>query len=174
MKIFINFFSIIIIVFFSTFSYSENSIVYINMNKIMNETRAGKSINEQLEKMHKQNIKTFKITEKELKEEEATIISQKNILSKDDYLKKINTLRSKANTYRKNRQSKIDELTKKRISASSQLLEIINPILSNYSETNEIAIILPKKNLILAKKNLDITDKIIEIVNSKVTKINLK
>ena len=172
MKIFIHFFSIIIIIFSANLCNAEDSIVYVNMNKIMNDTNAGKSINQQLEKMHKENIKIFKETENQLKEEEASIIAQKNILSKNDYLKKINSLRSRAKIYRKDRQSKIDELTKKRISASSKLLEIINPILSNYSNENNISIILPKKNLILAKKNLDITEKIIEITNLKVKKIN--
>tara|TARA_B100000378_G_scaffold255643_1_gene232849 strand:- start:243 stop:680 length:438 start_codon:yes stop_codon:yes gene_type:complete len=143
------------------------------MAKIMNETEAGKSINKQLEKIHKINIKEFKKIEDELKEEEASIITQKNVLSKADYSKKINSLRLKANDYRKNRQDKINLLTKKRIEASSKLLENINPILSEYSKENGISIILPKKNIILAKTDLDITDKIIDIANSKIKEIDL-
>ena len=173
MKYLVSLFVIILITFYINLSRAENLIVYLNMAKIMNETEAGKSINKQLEKIHKINIKEFKKIEDELKEEEASIITQKNVLSKADYSKKINSLRLKANDYRKNRQDKINLLTKKRIEASSKLLENINPILSEYSKENGISIILPKKNVILAKTDLDITDEIIDIANSKIKEIDL-
>ena len=48
----------------------------------MNETTAGKSINLELDKIHKINIKEFNSIESKLKEEESSIIAQKNILSK--------------------------------------------------------------------------------------------
>ena len=173
MKFLLKFIVIILITLNFTALQAENLIVYINMNKIMNKTIAGQSIKTQLEKMHKSNIKKFEKIEKKLKEEEASIIAQKNILSKDDYQKKISALRTKANNYRKERQEKINAITKKNLEASEKLLNQINPILSDFSKENNISIILPKKNIILAKTDLDITEKIIKIVNSKIKTINL-
>ena len=43
----------------------------------MNKTNAGKSISQKLEKMHKANIAEFKKIEDKLREEEASILSQK-------------------------------------------------------------------------------------------------
>ena len=60
-----------------------------------------------LEKINKINIEEFKKNEEELKEEEVKLNSQKNILSKSDFSKKINELRFKINNYQKNRQEKI-------------------------------------------------------------------
>ena len=143
------------------------------MEKILNESKSGISINKQLEKIHKMNIKEFKKIEDELKKKEESIIAQKNILSKEDYTKKIKILRDNTNSYRKNRQEKINLLTKKRIESSEKLLSIINPILSDYSKVNNISIILQKKNVVLAKTDLNITNKIINILNSKIESINL-
>ena len=143
------------------------------MEKILNESKSGMSINKQLEKIHKMNIKEFKKIEDELKKKEESIIAQKNILSKEDYTKKIKILRDNTSTYRKNRQEKINLLTKKRMESSSKLLSIINPILSDYSKVNNISIILQKKNVVLAKTDLNITNKIINILNSKIESINL-
>ena len=173
MKYPVKIFVIIIFLFCNNLSYAENLIVYIDMEKILNESKSGMSINKQLEKIHKMNIKEFKKIEDELKKKEESIIAQKNILSKEDYSKKIKILRDNANSYRKNRQEKINLLTKKRMESSSKLLSIINPILSDYSKVNNISIILQKKNVVLAKTDLNITNKIINILNSKIESINL-
>lgn len=173
MKYPVKIFVIIIFLFCNNLSYAENLIVYIDMEKILNESKSGMSINKQLEKIHKINIKEFKKIEDELKKKEESIIAQKNILSKEDYTKKIKILRDNANSYRKNRQEKINLLTKKRMESSSKLLSIINPILSDYSKVNNISIILQKKNVVLAKTDLNITNKIINILNSKIESINL-
>ena len=173
MKYPVKIFVIIIFLFCNNLSYAENLIVYIDMEKILNESKSGMSINKQLEKIHKMNIKEFKKIEDELKRKEESIIAQKNILSKEDYTKKIKILRDNTNSYRKNRQEKINLLTKKRIESSTKLLSIINPILSDYSKVNNISIILQKKNVVLAKTNLNITNKIIDILNSKIESINL-
>ena len=173
MKYLVKIFVIIIFLFCNNLSYAENLIVYIDMEKILNESKSGMSINKQLEKIHKINIKEFKKIEEELKKKEESIIAQKNILSKEDYAKKIKILRDNTNSYRKNRQEKINLLTKKRMESSSKLLSIINPILSDYSKVNNISIILQKKNVVLAKTDLNITNKIIDILNSKIESINL-
>ena len=173
MKYLVKIFVIIIFLFCNNLSYAENLIVYIDMEKILNESKSGMSINKQLEKIHKMNIKEFKKIEDELKKKEESIIAQKNILSKEDYTKKIKILRDNTNSYRKNRQEKINLLTKKRIESSEKLLSIINPILSDYSKVNNISIILQKKNVVLAKTDLNITNNIIDILNSKIESINL-
>ena len=62
MKYNVRFFVIILITFCITIAKANDfsSIVYINMDKVMNETIAGKSLIQQLEKIHKLNIKEFK------------------------------------------------------------------------------------------------------------------
>ena len=52
---------LILIIFFSKLSLAEeNKIVYVDINRIMNSSIAGKSISSQLEKNHKKNIAKFK------------------------------------------------------------------------------------------------------------------
>ena len=139
----------------------------------MNESIVGKSLIEQLEKIHKSNIAEFKKIEDFLKLEESSILSQKNILSGEEFGKKINSLKKKINDYKENRKQKIDSVSKKKVEANTKLFEILNPILADYSKKNDISIILRKKDIVIAKSDLDITDKIIGLINSKVKKINL-
>ena len=54
--------------------YAESKIVYIDLQKIMKVSKAGKNISSQLEKIHKTNIANFKKTEDKLKKDEEKIV----------------------------------------------------------------------------------------------------
>ena len=165
---------LIFFIFFSKISLShEKSIVYIDLNKIMNNSIAGKSITSQLENNHKKNISKFKNIEEELKKEEAEIISQKNVITKEEFEKKIIDLRDKANKFRKERNNNINNLNNQRLEATSKMITLVRPILSEFSDKNSISLIIDKKNIIIGKTLLDITDDILKIIDEKIGKIQL-
>ena len=165
---------IIFFIFFSKVSISqENKTVYLDLNMIMANSNAGKSINFQLETNHKKNIANFKKLEEELKNEEAKIISQKTVISKEDFEKKIMNLRDKANKYRKERNDSINNLNNQRLNATQKMIALIKPILSEYSDKNSISLIIQKRNIIIGKTSLDITDDILKIIDKKIEKISL-
>jgi len=175
MKYLVRFFVIILITFYSINLAKADSfsLVYINMEKVMNETNAGKYLIKQLEKIHKKNIEEFKNIEEDLKAEESSILSKKNILSSEEYNAKVEMLKNKISNYKKNRQEKIDSISKKKIDATTKLLKEISPILADFSKKNKISVILKKKHIVLGRTDLDITNEIIDIVNFKVKKISL-
>ena len=165
---------LIFFIFFSKISLShEKSIVYIDLNKIMNNSIAGKSITLQLESKHKKNISKFKKIEEQLKKDESEIISQKNVITKEEFEKKIIDLRDKANKFRKERNNNINNLNNQRLEATSKMITLVRPILSEFSEKNSISLIIDKKNIIIGKTLLDITDDILKIVDEKIDKIKL-
>ena len=81
MKYLVKFFVIILITFCVNISHAaELLIVYINMNKVMNETIAGKSLQEQIDKIHVKNISDFKKVEEKLKKQRiVNFVSKKYI-----------------------------------------------------------------------------------------------
>ena len=165
---------IIFFIFFSKVSISqENKTVYLDLNMIMANSNAGKSINSQLEDNHKKNIANFQKLEEALKNEEAKIISQKTVISKEDFEKKIMNLRDKANKYRKERNDSINNLNNQRLDATQKMITLIRPILSEYSDNNSISLIIQKRNIIIGKTSLDITDDILKIIDKKIEKISL-
>ena len=167
------FFFIIFIIFYSSSSYSESLIVFLDMDKVMLQSKAGKSITVELEKLHKNNITTFKQKEEELKNKETSIVAQKNVLSNEEFEKKINSLRKEANEYRIQRRDLINSLTEKRVEAQNKLIKTLNPILADYSKKNSISMIIQKKNIIIGKSELEITDDILEILDKSLKTIDL-
>ncbi len=153
-------------------SYSEN-VAYIDIDFIMNNSLAGKSITNNLEKSFKGENDKLNNLENELKEKEKNLVSQKNLLKEDEFKKKVEILKKEINSYKDNRKKLLKEFNSKKIESTKNLLRKINPILADYSKENSIDIIFQKKNIVIGKKNLDITEDIINILNSKVKKIEI-
>ena len=167
----------ILIIFFICFSEisisHENKIAYLDLNFIMGNSIAGKSITSQLEKNHKKNIKNFEKIEEELKNEESKIIAQKSVITKEEFEKKIINLRNKASVYRKERNENLNNLNNQRLDATTKMISLIRPILSDYSEENSISLIIQKRNIIIGKTSLDITEDILKIVDENIKEISL-
>ena len=151
----------------------ETKIVYVDMDKILNQSTAGKQIQKQIEKIRKNNISSYQKIKTQLAEEEKNISKQKNILSKEEFNQKIKDLRNNVIDYKNKVRKNTDELNKMNIEATSKILEILNPILSDYASKNSISIIIQKKNIVIGKSDLEITEKIMKLVNKKITKIKL-
>ena len=68
---------LIILLSFITFSYSQDQIVYLDLDKVVSNTKAGKSILIKLEKSKKNALLNFEKKEADLKKIEEEIKSQK-------------------------------------------------------------------------------------------------
>ena len=174
MKYFVNLFVIIIIIIFPQVVKSNDKIVYININKIINQSIAGDFINKELEKLHNTNLSNLNKIKDELQKEEKKILSKKNIISDDEYFKQIDLLKVKVNNYQNKQKKMLKELNDKRAKAKQELLDNLNIILNDFANKNDISYILNKKNVVVAKKDLNITDDIIILLNQKIKKITLK
>ena len=153
---------------------SDEKISFIDMDKVISTSNPGLSILKQLKNINNKNSIILNKEEKQLKEKEKKLISQKNIISENDFQNKVNELKSEVNKYNINRNKMIEKFNQLKVVNTNNLLKLINPILTKYSNKNKISIILQKKNLIIGKSELDITDEIIEIINNEITDFKIK
>ena len=159
---------------YSNIALSNNNIYYIDIDFIMNNSLAGKSIIKELNEINKSSQNKFKKIEKNLLDEEKKIISKKNILSKQEYLKEAELFKKKVEDYKLSRNKKINDISVMKNNSQKKLTKILTPILAEYAKKNSISYIIPKQNIIIGKSELDLTKAIIEILNSKIKKINLQ
>ena len=163
---------IILTIFKFEIALANEKIAFIDLNFILNNSIAGKSINIEINDISKEKNKDFKVIESEIKKDENELISKKNIIEESIYNKKVNEIRIRINNYKSERQKYNKNLNDKKIKYNNLLLEKLNPIISGYVEKNSISIVLPKKMIIIGKKNLDITKQILEALDKSVKKIN--
>ncbi len=160
--------------FISINAYTEEQkIVYLNVDKIMQQSIAGKSIKKQLENLYNKNLDKFKKNDEILKNKEKKIIAQKNILSTEDFQKELSSLRSEIINFQKEQVKARDNINKLRIGATNKLISKLSPILQEYAEKNSISLILQKKNIVMGKKDIEITNEILEITNKQIKNINI-
>ena len=165
---------LVIFLFFTNQSFSEQKIAFIDMDKVMLTSKSGSSILKQLTDLNNKNSKFLKDEKKKFKDKETKLIAQKNILSEIDFKNKLNELKSEIKNYNQNRNKILADFNKLKIDNTNNLLKLINPILVKFSNDKEIAIILQKKDLVVAKTQLDITDEVIKIVNLEVKEFKVK
>ena len=168
------FFIISILFLIFTFSYAEDQkIVYLNIDKIMKQSIAGKSIKKQLENVYNKDLNKFKKNDEILKNKEKKIIAQKNILSQEDFQNEISSLRLEIIKFQKEQAKAREDINKLRIEATNKLILKLSPLLEDYAKKNSISLILQKKNIVMGKKEIEITDEILEIANNKIKDIKI-
>ena len=158
----------------SKFSYANENIVYLDVNYLLSESEVGKYVNLNLKKISDENNKTFKNFEEDLKTDEENLLTQQNILKKEDYDKKLSELKNKLKSYQDKKKKKINELNSLRNKAGNIILKNINEILTEYSKKKSISLIVQKQTIIIGKSELDVTNDILKLLNEKITKLELK
>ena len=159
---------------FFTLSYAEEQkIVYLNVDKIMQQSIAGKSIKKQLENLYNKDLEKFKKNDEILKNKEKKIIAQKNILNQEDFQKELSSLRKEIINFQKEQVKAREDINKLRIGATNKLISQLSPILQEYAKKNSVSLILQKKNIVMGKKEIEITDEILEITNKEIKNIKI-
>ena len=152
---------------------AENQVYFINLKKVLNESKAGSAAQEKLVKEFENQDKKFKNESNALKKQETELINQRKTLSADEYKKKVSALRKKNVDFQNRRRNASSNFVKKKNNARNQLLKSLNPILQKYMDENGIMMIMNEKNVILANSKVDLTNTIIDLLNKELKSIKL-
>ena len=162
------FFCTLFFIFF-TEAHSQN-IVYVNLDKIIKNSKAGSELIKFYNDKNKETIDKIKIEEQKIRDMEKSLISQKNILEAEEYKKKSDIVSNEIINFNKNNQKIMKELNLNKDKSIQLLIKDINIILEEYAINNKIDIIMSSNQILIGKSNLDVTNKILEIVDSKIKK----
>ena len=158
---------------FCSFSYAEDKIGYIDLDFILSQSNASKSLFNQLNKIEDMNLKNFKNNEKSLKDEENKILSSKNIVSNEEYTIKVNSFREDLKNYQTKKREIINKFNKKKNDEIIRYINLISPIINEFMEKNSIGILIEKKNIFIAKSNYDITKNVLEKINNQIKEFKI-
>ena len=90
---------IILTIFKFEIALANEKIAFIDLNFILNNSIAGKSINSFINDLSKEKNKDFEVIESEIKEDENELISKKNIIEENIYNKKVNEQKQGTHTH---------------------------------------------------------------------------
>jgi len=153
---------------------ADDKVAYLDIDFILTNTLAGKSLLNSLKKDEEIKIREFKDSDEKFKNDEKKILAKKNLISNEEIKKEIQLLQTKFQEYRKNKTKQIENLKKKRNTNIIKFLNSINPIIEKYMAENSIYIVMDKKNIFMANNEYDITKKLIELIDNQIKTVEIK
>lgn len=166
--------ALILLLLFTSSSFANDSIRFVDFNNLVLTSEAGKDIDDKIKKLSDSELSKFKKKKEILAEKENKLVAKRNILEEEIFKKELENLKKEINSFRQNRNNKINEIKKKQTIAKSKLIQEINIILSEYATKNSISLILNKQTIAVGKKELEITNEIKENLNKKIKKIKIE
>ncbi|MDC0438740.1 OmpH family outer membrane protein [Candidatus Pelagibacter sp.] len=175
MTIFKNFFYIFFLLLLSiNILKAENKVSYIDIDYVLTNTLAGKSLLNTLKKEEESKINKYKLDDENFKNKEKKILAKKNLISKEEISKQMKILQLEFQEYRKEKINEIDKFKQKKNRNILNFLNLINPIIEKYMVDNSISILLDKKNVFIASKDYEITYNLIELIDNQIKTIEIK
>ena len=126
----------------------------------------GQNITKTLDDYKKKKLQILKSNEADILKKEKNLISQKNILSPEEYEKKINELKKEINQFNLDKNNISNEYERKKNDQLKLFMKRLRPVIEEYIEKNSISMVFNQKNLFIADKKYDITKQIIEIIDN--------
>ena len=165
------FIKISILFFFISATNANENIRFININYIVNNSEVGKSLNVIIENKSKKIKSELNDLGKKIKNKKDKIISQKNILKKEEYEKLVKTYEDEVKKFNNIRIKKNEDFNKYRMNSQKKIIEALNPLIAAFLKKESVQILLQKEQIIFGDKELDITEEILKIFNEKHKKI---
>ena len=148
-------------------SQANENIRFININYIVNNSDSGKILNNLIEKKNKKFTNELNKIGKSLKEKKNKIISQKNILKKEEFEKLTKEYDIEVKNFNEERKKKTNELSNFTAKSKKKILDLLNPLIRSFLQKESIQILLQKEKIIFGDEKLDITKEILNLFNSK-------
>jgi len=145
-----------------------------SLNYIVNNSTSGKKLNQVIESKNKKIISELNNLGKKLKEKKDKIVKQKNILKKDELDKLIKDYEIEVKKFEEIRKKKRDNFNNFSINSKKKIIDLLNPLITNYLQKESIQLLLQKDKIIFGDDKLDITKEILKIFNEKHSKISFE
>ena len=165
-----------IIFFFLLINVSEASsnVKFIDINFIISNSISGKNLSQIIEKKNNQIVSEISKIGKKLEEQKNKIVTQKNILKKEELDNLINEYEKEVKKFNELRKKKRNEFNNFSINSKKKIIDLLNPLITTYLKKESIQLLLQKDRIIFGDDKLDITKDILKIFDDKYKKIKFE
>ena len=128
MRLINNFFFIVVILLLSINNLkAEDKVAYLDIDYILTNTLAGKSLLKSLKQNEEIKISKFKSSDENFKNEEKKILAKKKLISNEQLRNELKQLQIKFQDYQKKKNKELEILKKKRNTNIINFINLINP-----------------------------------------------
>lgn len=146
----------------------EIKIAVIDVNRILNESEAGKAARKKMETRYEELKKKIEAVNEEARKMKEEIDKQKILLGKEKLKEKEDALVAKVNELRAMTQESEKEMQTRQGEATRDVLKVIEGTIDAVVEEQKIDLLLDRTSgVVHSAPSLDITGKVLELVNKE-------
>lgn len=158
----------------AAFAADASKVAVVNIQKVMKDSTAAKSVREQLEGKQKAYQTEITKKEEELKKEDEELGKQRSVLAKDAFEKKAQAFRKKATDMQKEVQSKKAMLDSGFERALTDIQQATTGIIADLAKEKGFTMAIPTSQILYADPAMDISDDVLERLNKKLPDLKVK
>lgn len=143
-------------------------VAVIDVNKVLNESTAGKDAKKKMEARYEELKKTIDAKNDEAKKVKEDLDKQKILLGKEKLKEREDALKAKVDELRQLTQEAEKEMQGRQGEMTRDVLKLIEARLDKYVADEKIDLVLEKSaGVIHSNASMDITGKVLELVNKE-------
>ena len=143
-------------------------VAVIDVNKVLNESEAGKAAKKKMEARYEELKKKIDVKNEEAKKLKDDLDKQKILLGKEKLKEREEALKGKIDELRRLTQESEKEMQNRQGEITREILKVIETRLDKYVADEKIDLVLEKSaGVIHSNPSLDITAKVLELVNKE-------
>ena len=166
--------ALILVGLFPTYAKAELTIAVVDVRAILQDSKAAKSVKDQVKNKRESFVKEVKSIEDDLRKDQKKLEKEKDSLSKEELMKKFRSFEEKRLGARKKLQKGQKNLDDAYNKAMAKLSQSIFEVCSKIAEERKIDLVITKDNIIVGNKALDITAEVLSKLNSFLPKLVLE
>ena len=168
------FFGVFAIAFsFVSFAHADVSLAVVDVKRIMTQSDAAKSIQEQRETLKAQYLSEISDKEQALRDMEGSLAKAAADLSEEDRLTKRQEYERKLIETRRFAQTKKRALETASSKATNTLRDTLYSIVQEIAAEEQYDLVISNQNVIMGQNSLDITEETLERLNENTPTISL-
>lgn len=153
---------------------SASKIAVVDVQGIMRDSTAAKSVREALEAKQKSYQAEISKKEDALQKEDQSLAKEKATLSKDAFDKKVAAFREKATAVQKEVAAKKETWDKAYETSLAQIQKAVSSIIADIAQQKGFVIALPASQLLYRDAALDISQEVLTKLNAQLPKVDVK
>lgn len=150
------------------YAQSTGKIGYIDLQRVILESKAGKAAKSAFEREFNQKAALIEQKKKALDQEKESFMKQSSVMDEEARLRKADELQRKEKDLNRTRDDYRDELQRRDLDLSKQILSQVVEIINKIGESEGYEIILEKsEGGVLCCRRADITERVIKAFDAK-------
>ncbi len=171
--LFIFFFVLLFNLTYISNSHSQSNIAILDVLTLLKESKAAKSMKDQLDKVAKEYSDVEKKKAKEIQKKEEELLRQKSTITPEAFSDRKNAFEKTVIEFNKTRDTNRRALAKAERESMVKIESAVEKIVKEIQTAEKIDVVIKKTAVILSEGSIDITSKVIEKLNKEVSTIDV-